>query len=157
MKKKVNEAAPAPVTPPPANGRSVARAIILVALVIHFGSLYLLYQDNESHGTLSIDAHYNTTGHYYDGASEATGFKLKPYAPLVLIALFIIYATNLYRHPFWDRWGYLLTLGLVLFGAMGGALVRTPGGKLSLFTFGLLCLATFIHRQARTQPAAGPA
>lgn len=151
MSQNINQPA---TTPAASNGTLLARKIIIAALVIHFFSLFFLYQDDTSWGQLLIGPDFSTEGIYHFGPPPQRGFRRKPFAVFIIIGLLIVYGSSLYRKPFWDRHGYWITLVLIFFGAMGGAIVRTNGGRLSLISFILLCIAAYIHRKARRQQPA---
>lgn len=126
----------------------MARRIVIAALVLHLCSLFLPYQ-TEGRGGRIVDGRFEyavTSG--YEGPMQ-TGLELKPYAPYVLVGLLLLFLGS-YSHPLWDRWGYVVTVVLVVIFAMGGTPLRASGGKLSMVSLGLLCLAAVIHwRQTR--------
>ena len=136
---------------PPATAGSLPRTLVLVALTIHFFSLFLQYQDNTGHGMLgyATDTTRYTTLEWWAGKDAATGLALKPYAVFVIPALLFVWCSRHRQHPFWQRYGYWATLVLLLVFATGGALVRTTGGQLSMVSLGLVGLATYLDRKAR--------
>jgi len=76
-----------------------------------------------------------------------TGMQLKPLAPAVLVILFVFFLSKLALDPFWKKYGYWITLVLVIVFATGGAVIRTTGGNISLISVGLLLVAALINRK----------
>ena len=147
--KSTNVVTPVATTSSP---MSLARKIILAALLIHFVSLFLPYQDQGEQGghTIAWNVGLPNQGMVYATTTvpEQTGFELKPYAAYLIIGLLIVFGTSLHQKPFWRRYGYGLSFALLLVFAFGGAIIRTSGGKLSLVSLGLVSLAALINWSA---------
>jgi hypothetical protein len=120
---------------------STARKLVLLALLIHFISMYLPYQDSEKtispFGFNGVDI--------YGTIPERTGIQVKPYGIYVISALFIVFATSIAEEQLWRRYGYWVSFVLLLLFATGGAILRTSGGNLSLVSLGLVIVAAYLN------------
>jgi len=126
---------------------STARKIVLAALLLHFCSLFFTYQDDDVKSPHTI---MWNTGRFVQVDTEVpaqTGMQLKPLAPAVLVILFVFFLSKLALDPFWKKYGYWITLVLVIVFATGGAVIRTTGGNISLISVGLLLVAALINRK----------
>jgi len=126
---------------------STARKIVLVALFLHFCSLFFTYQDDDVKDPHTI---MWNTGRFVQVGTDVpvqTGMQLKPLAPAVLVILFVFFLSKLAVDPFWKKYGYWITLVLVIVFATGGAVIRTTGGNISLISVGLLLVAALINRK----------
>ncbi len=128
-----------------ARGRTPARKIVLVALALHFFSLFFIYQDADVKDYKPL---LWNTGQFVQVGTEVpvqTGMKLKPLGAGVIIILFILFLSKMAVDPFWKKYGYWITIVLVIAFAFGGAVVRTTGGNMSLVSVGLLFIAAFLN------------
>jgi hypothetical protein len=128
------------------NSFSKARKLVLAALLLHLISLFFTYQDSDVKNTQTIM--WNTGDFVKLGTEEPvqTGMQLKPFGAAVIIILIIFFLSKMAEDPFWRKYGYWITLALVIFFAMGGAVIRTTGGNISLISVGLLFVAAFNNR-----------
>lgn len=126
---------------------STARKMVLAALLLHFCSLFFTYQDDDVKDTHTI---MWNTGRFVQVGTEVpvqTGMQLKPLAPAVLVILFVLFLSKMAVDPFWKKYGYWITLALVIAFATGGAVIRTTGGNISLVSVGLLLIAALMNRK----------
>ena len=121
------------------------RKLVVVALIVHFFSLFLMYQDEDQTAGTPIMWNTGAIVNVGNRIPEQTGFQLKPFAPFVIGALLLVFLTSIYQHPFWKKYGYWVTVVAIFFFAMGGAVVRTTGGNLSLLTWGLMIIAALLN------------
>lgn len=128
---------------------SKARILMIAALAIYFLSLFLPYQDEGTSGDQPILWNTGVIVHLQNTVPEQTGFQLFHYAGFVVGGLFLLFITAFYKNAFWQRYGYWISLVLVLFFAFGGAVIRTSGGKLSLLCVALIILAAYLNAKDR--------
>lgn len=126
------------------------RKMMVAAFVMQFLTLFILVKDSDSFGTLavSLPSTYSsgwTSGTYWIGDPERTGFQARPLSILILPALFFMFATKNYERPWWHKNGYLVTVGIMLFFTSGGAMFREIGGFINISAFFLACTAAFKH------------
>ena len=84
-------------------------------------------------------------------SQEATGFKKKPVAVYIIIVLMLAYLTNFCEDPAWKQWGYWGSLAALIYFGVGGAVIRTTGGNLSLISIGIVLIAALLNMK-RNQP-----
>jgi O-antigen ligase len=116
---------------------------MFIALVIHFISLYLPYQDSER-----TIAPVRINGvDMYGTIPERSGLEVKPYAVYVICGLFFVVATDIAEETFWRRYGYWISLVLLIVFATGGTIIRTSGGTLSLVSIALVIVAAYLNKK----------
>ncbi|MEO7310665.1 MAG: hypothetical protein ABIX01_09715 [Chitinophagaceae bacterium] len=133
---------------------STARSLMIGALATDFWSLFLPYVDNHSDGDIPILWNTGNIVHFQNEVAEKTGFQLLPYAGYVVAGLIILFISNYSIKPFWQRYGYWISLILLLVFAFGGAVIRTTGGILSLFCMALVIIAIYLNSRDRRQQKA---
>jgi len=128
-----------------AKGWPAARKIVLVALALHFFSLFFIYQDEDEKDYHPVLWNTGQIVHIGTEVPVQTGMQLKPLAPAVLVILFVLFLSKLAVDPFWKKYGYWITIAMIIAFAFGGAVVRTTGGNMSLVSVGLLFVAAFLN------------
>ncbi len=123
------------------NNTSMPRKLIISALLIHLFSLFLPYRDSPYYSGIDIG------GIIMQGNDGKTGFEEKPYAVYVIIGLLVLFLTNLYKEPLWNRFVYWISFVLLIWFAFGGAPFRTSGGKLAMFCLALVLLAAYLNER----------
>jgi uncharacterized membrane protein YoaK (UPF0700 family) len=139
------ELSPNPATKGSGN-TSLARKLMLAALVIHLFSLFLPYRDSQNEGSPVYLEKWHVIG--IQGVSkELTGFEEKPYAIYVIIGLLVMFGSDLYEEPIWRRYIYWISFVLLICFAFGGAPFRTSGGKLAMFCLAIVLIAAYLDRK----------
>lgn len=170
MNEQISRESPPPTEAKAANGAKTAtaaaiavpatlssmskpRKLMLAALGVHLLSLFMTYQDESASGDVPILWNTGKIVHFQNTTPEQTGFQLKPYAIFVIAGLFAAFAKKFYENPIWRRYGYWISLVLLLVFAFGGAPFRTAGGWLSIISLGLVIYAAFANgKLSKRQP-----
>ena len=138
------------------NNASMARKLMLVALVVYLLSLFLPYRDSQNEGSPVYLGKSDVIG--VQGVTRGqTGFQELPYAPYVIIGLLVLFGTDLYEERVWKRFVYWISFGLLIWFAFGGAPLRTSGGKLSMFCLGVVLIAAYLNEKELKRKAVPPA
>jgi hypothetical protein len=111
--------------------------LLILSLVIHLISLPLPYRNQED----DIPRHEFGLVSIHGQIPKATGLALCPYAWIVLIACLVAVASVVATKP-WFRWigPPAILVAQFAFG-IGGAPLRSSGGKLAFLSLGLTLLA----------------
>jgi hypothetical protein len=83
----------------------------------------------------------------YGTIPERSGLEVKPYATYVIIGLFLVFTTDIAEENFWRRYGYWISLVVLIVFGIGGAIVRTSGGNLSLVSIALVIVAAYLNKK----------
>ncbi len=127
-------------------GFSLARKMIIAALVLHFFSLFFAYVDANSDGVqVKVYLEKWHVEPVRGGNPEQTGFQILPYAKYVVIGLLILFASDFNEEKLWRRFGYWIAFGLLLKFAYGGAPFRTLGGKMASVSMLVVLIAAYIN------------
>jgi uncharacterized membrane protein YoaK (UPF0700 family) len=132
------------------NALSIARKLMLVALVVHLGSLFLPYRDSEKEGDVYYMEKWHVVG--LQGVSaEKTGFEEKPNAVYVIIGLLVLFGSDLYEEQVWRRYVYWISFVLLVVFAFGGAPFRTSGGKIAMICLATVLIAAYLNEKGLKQ------
>ena len=137
-------------------GKTLPRLMMIAALLLCTMSQFFLYFDDPTTGILSIDADWNTVGHYWFGAS-GTGWGLHPHAYLILVLLaFAFLRDDVAEHRLFRRFGYWVSLLLFFAAITPGAPLRAAGAGLGGVAFLIAFAAAVVHQASgrRARPAA---
>lgn len=128
------------------NNASIARKLMLAALLIHLFSLFLPYRDSQNDGSPVYLEKWHVVA--IQGVTQVqTGFQEKPYAVYVIIGLLVLFGTDLYKKPLWKRFVFWISFVLLILFAFGGAPLRTSGGKLSMFCLAIVLIAAYLNEK----------
>lgn len=134
------------------NTLTTPRKMMLAAFVMQFCSLFMLV----SGGGDGFGTHiWNTPSIGTNGITVSirdageTGLHARPLAIVILPALFLMFATKFYEQAWCKKFGYLVSLGIMLFATTRGELFMTLGGFLNVGAFFLACTAAFMQRGAK--------
>ncbi len=137
------------------NYTSMARKLMLAALVIHLLSLWLPYRDSQREGDTYYAAKWHVAG--IQGVSkELTGFEEKPKAVYVIIGLLVLFGTDFYEESLWRRFVYWGSFVLLFIFAFGGAPLRTSGGKLAMLCLAMVLIAAYLNEKGLRKGNASP-
>ena len=125
--------------------------MVLVAIVVQFITMFIGVQDTDNFiGITGISG-----GTFYPHTPDLTGAQVHPQAPIILIGLFLMYATVLYHLPLWKRFGYIFTVVVMFVFTTGGAAFRVFGGFISFASWILVCVAAFKHHRQKKAKEVG--
>lgn len=130
--------------------------LALIALALLFLSQFFPYYVSHNFGTLSIRSDFSSVGHYYfDPVKGGTGWEIHPWASYVLMFLVALHGSSISESRHFLKWGYWLSLPVMLFGATAPGSISRTGGKMGVAALLLMLIAAIMNLRRKTPaPAA---
>jgi hypothetical protein len=129
--------------------KSLSHLLMIAAIVLLFVSQFFDYGDGNS-AFLNIFPDFIGSGLGINFGLNGIGWELHPLAYVIVVVLaFAFLRSDIYDHPFMQKYGWWIGLALVVICNIPSDGIRALGSTLGLFAMLLALVAAILHQMSR--------